>query len=96
MSNIMMIFSTLQLIGGIILAVGYFPQIRKILVTKSANDFHLPTYVMLSIGIGMMEAYAIALTVTSGTGQAFLVTNTLSFALVTTMAVLIKKYRTVK
>lgn len=90
--NILAIFSTIQLIGGIILAIGYFPQIRKIIRTKSANDFHLPTFVMLSIGIGMMESYAIALVATTHAGHAFLATNTLSFTLVTTMAILIKKY----
>jgi MtN3 and saliva related transmembrane protein len=96
MTNIMTVFNALQLIGGIILAVGYFPQIRKIIRTKSANDFHLPTYLMLTLGIGLMEVYSVALIITSGAGHAFLVTNTLSLALVATMAVLIRKYRTKK
>ena len=94
--DILTVFSALQLVGGIILAVGYFPQIAKIIRTKSANDFHLPTYVMLSVGIGMMESYAIVLLVVTHAGGAFLATNTLSFLLVLTMAILIKKFRTVK
>lgn len=90
----MAFFSLLQLIGGIILAVGYFPQIRKILRTKSVNDFHLKTYLSLSFGIGLMEIYSVALVIIDNAGLAFLITNTLSFVLVNTMAILIIKYRT--
>lgn len=36
-------FDFLQLLGGIILSVGYIPQIIKIIKTKSAIDFNINT-----------------------------------------------------
>ena len=70
-------YDLLQLLGGIILGVGYIPQITKMIRTKSAEDFSLKTYFLLLLGIGCMEVYAIRLTFT-GSGEMFLVTNTLS------------------
>ena len=45
----MTIFDFMQLIGGFILAVGYTPQIRQILRTKSCGDLNLKTYLYLNI-----------------------------------------------
>lgn len=73
----MELFGTMQLLGGILVAVGYVPQIIKILRTKSAEDFNRWTFLTLLCGIALMEVYAINL-VASGSGGMFLVTNTLS------------------
>lgn len=73
----MELFGVMQLLGGVLVAVGYVPQIIKILRTKSAEDFNRWTFLTLLCGIILMEVYAIALVV-SGSGGMFLVTNTLS------------------
>jgi MtN3 and saliva related transmembrane protein len=86
-----MFFDILQLAGGFLLAFGNIPQILQILRTKSAVDLNLKTYVMMFIGIIMMEAYAINL-VLHGSGGAFLATNTLSLVSVITMIFLVLKY----
>jgi MtN3 and saliva related transmembrane protein len=86
-----MFFDILQLAGGFILAFGNIPQILQILRTKSAVDLNLKTYILMIIGVSMMEIYAINL-VAHGSGGAFLATNTLSFAALVVMIVLILKY----
>lgn len=92
--NWLTIFSTIQLIAGFWLAAAYVPQIVKILRTKNVGSFKLFTYVNLAIGIGLgMEPYAIYLFVVQHAGGAFLITNTLSTILVTTMATLIYIYQ---
>ena len=85
-------FDTLQLIGGLILALGYFPQIRQIIRTKSCKDLNLKTFSLVFGGIALMEAYAVNL-VLHGTGVMFLVTNSLSLAVTGTMCAMITAYR---
>lgn len=86
-----MIFNFLQLAGGFILAFGNIPQILQIIRTKSAVDLNLHTFLMMFVGIAMMQVYAINLVI-NGAGWAFLVTNTLSMLASGTMVVLILKY----
>lgn len=81
----------MQLAGGVILAAGYIPQITRILKTCSAKDFHLGSFLMMFTGIAMMEVYAVTLSI-GGTGQMFLITNSLSLLLLGIMCVLIVKY----
>ncbi len=85
----MTIFDVLQLIGGFILAIGYIPQIRQIIRTKSCKDLNLKTYIALAVGMGFMEIYAINLAL-SGAGTMFLVTNSISLFLVLFIALMIK------
>jgi MtN3 and saliva related transmembrane protein len=85
-------FDTLQLIGGLILAVGYIPQIIQIIRTKSCNDLNLKTYATVLFGIALMEVYAINL-VANGTGLMFLVTNTMALAVNEVLCGLIIKYK---
>ena len=72
-----MIFDILQLAGGMIMSFGQIPQIIQILRTKSAKDLNLKTYLMMFIGIFLMEIYAINLVIHHA-GVAFLITNTIS------------------
>lgn len=65
-----MLLSVLQLIGGAILALGYIPQIIQIIRTKSVSDLSLRSYLLMVVGISLMEAYAISLAI-SGVGLAF-------------------------
>lgn len=85
-------FDFLQLLGGIILSVGYIPQIVKLIKTKSAADFNIKTFVMVWIGIFFMEVYAVDLAM-GGSGTMFLVTNTMSLLVQTILVALMLKYR---
>lgn len=86
-----MIFNLLQLIGGIILSIGYIPQIVKLVKTRSSNDFNIKTFVLCFIGILLMEIYAVNI-VANGSGGMFLVTNTMSLLIQLIMVILIKRY----
>lgn len=86
-----MFFDALQLLGGVIMSFGQIPQIVQILRTKSARDLNLKTYILMFVGIALMEVYAINLVV-HGSGGAFLITNSASLIASTVMIVLILKY----
>lgn len=86
-----MLFALMQLFGGIILSVGWIPQIIQIVRTKSVADLNLKAYLLMLLGIGLMEAYAVNLAL-QGSGLAFLITNSLSLAVVSTVVVLILHY----
>ena len=83
-----MLFNILQLTGGLILGLGYIPQIMQLIRTKSTADLNLKTYLSLLIGISLMEAYAVHLTL-QGSGHMFLVTNTLSLLLILVICITI-------
>lgn len=85
-------FDFLQLMGGIILSVGYIPQIIKLIKTKSAEDFNIKTFIMVWIGILFMEIYAFDLAM-GGSGLMYLITNTMSLLVQSVLVVLILKYR---
>lgn len=87
-----MLFSIMQLIGGIILSIGWIPQIIQILRTKSVKDLNLKSYMIMLSGISLMEIYAIDL-VRTGSGMAFLITNSLSLIVVLLVILLILGYR---
>jgi len=82
------LFDILQLTGGLILGLGYIPQIMQLIRTKSTADLNLKTYLSLLIGISLMEAYAVHLTL-QGSGHMFLVTNTLSLLLILVICITI-------
>lgn len=86
------LFNLLQLIGGIILSVGYLPQIYKTYKTKSVEDLSTAYYFNIFLGVGLMEAYAIFSAI-HGVAYMFLVTNTIAWACCTSMLVLTVKYR---
>ncbi|MEK5464392.1 PQ-loop domain-containing transporter [Paenibacillus sp. FSL R7-0210] len=85
-----MLFTAMQLVGGLILSVGWIPQIVQIIRTRSVADLSLKAYLLMLLGILLMEAYAVNLAA-QGVGLAFLITN--SLAVVTTVVLLIIRYR---
>lgn len=87
-----MVFTIMQLIGGIILSVGWIPQIVQILRTRSVADLSLKSYLLMLLGIALMEAYAVNLAA-QGVGLAFLITNSLSLTVVTLVVLLVIRYR---
>lgn len=91
----MKIFDVLQLIGGIILAVGYIPQIIQLIRTKSCKDLNAKTYAAMVAGISLMEVYALNLAI-NGTGHMFLITNSISLVLVVFISILIFVIRKLK
>ena len=86
-------YSLFQLIGGIIMSVGYIPQIAQILRTKSSEGLNLKSFGMIFIGILLYEIYAISLVVLESSGHMYLITNSVSTLLSGTMCLLIVFYR---
>lgn len=79
--DMLALFNLLQFIGGVILSVGYLPQIVKIIKTKSVRDFSLIYLTGIFTGILFMEAYAIYMYFVMHTAGAFFVTNTIAMIL---------------
>lgn len=90
MSNFYGLF---QLIGGIIMSVGYIPQIAQILRRKSSEGLNLKSFGMIFAGILLYEIYAIALVVLESSGHMYLITNSVSMVLSGLMCLLIVCYR---
>ena len=90
MSNFYGLF---QLIGGIIMSVGYIPQIAQILRTKSSEGLNLKSFGMIFAGILLYEIYAIALVVLESSGHMYLITNSVSTLLSVLMCLLIICFR---
>lgn len=87
-----MLFAILQLIGGVILSIGWVPQIILMCRERSAKGLHLNTVLSMFTGVLLMEIYAWDL-ISSGTGYAFLITNTMSLLLLTIVLFLALWYR---
>lgn len=79
------IINSLQLLGGIILSIGYIPQIYKAIKTKSMKDFNILYLILAAVGVGLMEIYAIY---NISIVLMFFITNTVAFGLAITMLVL--------
>jgi len=73
-------FSMLQLIGGVILSIGYIPQIIKMIKTRSVDDFSKIYLGSIFFGIVLMEMYAVYMYLVLGIPemQSFFITNTAS------------------
>jgi len=82
----------LQIVGGCIMILGYVPQVRQIVRTRSVRDLNIKLFIMLSVGLVFMEVYAIGLVVHDHAGGAFLITNTLALAVNIFVAFLIAYY----
>lgn len=89
MSNL---FGVFQLVGGVIMSVGYIPQIAQILRTKSSEGLNFKSFGMIFAGILLYEIYAISLVVLDGSGHMYLITNSISMMLSGTMCLLIKVF----
>lgn len=76
----MSFYGCLQLLGGVILATGYLPQIAQLLRTRRADDINLMFSVQVVLGVSCMQLYALHLYNTTGE-VFFLVTNTCSLVL---------------
>ena len=72
----MNIYEILQLIGGLILAVGGIPQLEQIIRTKSVKDINITSIMTLILGMILMEIYAVHMELVM-----FVITNTLSLIL---------------
>lgn len=72
----MNIYEILQLVGGLILAVGGIPQLEQIIRTKSVGDINITSIMTLILGMILMEIYAVHMELVM-----FVITNTLSLIL---------------
>lgn len=84
------IFGIFQLIGGVILSIGYIPQIVQIFRTKSSEGLNFKSFGMIFAGIWLYEIYAISLVVINDSGHMYLITNSISMLLSGSMCLLIK------
>jgi len=91
-------FSMLQLIGGVILSIGYIPQIIKMIKTRSVDDFSKIYLGSIFFGIVLMEMYAVYMYLVLGIPemQSFFITNTASTILSGTEFCLLMAYSTKK
>ena len=89
-----MIYNLLQFVGGLILCLGYIPQIAQIIKTHSVQDLNLKTFSMIFLGILFMEIYAINLVI-NNVGHMFLITNSMALILAGIMCFLIIKFKEV-
>ena len=87
------IFGIFQLIGGVIMSVGYIPQIVQMLRTKSSEGLNFKSFGMIFAGIALYEIYAVSLVVIDGSGHMYLITNSISTFLSGLMCLLIKVYK---
>jgi MtN3 and saliva related transmembrane protein len=71
-------FNLLQLYGGLILSIGYIPQIIQIFRNKEVENFNPQTFAMVFYGILCMESYALFQVFTLHSSSMFLITNSLS------------------
>lgn len=81
-----------QLLGGIVLSTGYVHQIVQLLRTKKAEDLNLLFMVQVLAGILCMQVYAIHLWRSAGE-IFFLITNSISLGLSSTVISLKIRYR---
>lgn len=86
------IFGIFQLIGGVIMSVGYIPQIVQMLRTKSSEGLNFKSFGMIFAGIALYEIYAVSLVVIDDSGHMYLITNSVSTFLSGLMCLLIKVY----
>ncbi len=56
-----MIIQWFATITGILMSLGYYPQIWKIVKTKSVKDISLPSYIIFSIGTASWLFYGLYL-----------------------------------
>jgi MtN3 and saliva related transmembrane protein len=85
--------NALQILGGVILSIGYIPQIIQIMQTHLVRDINYSFNIMIMIGVLFMEVYAIYLVKSKKSGHAFLVTNTMSTICAIMMVVLVSMYK---
>lgn len=88
-----MIFKVLQVVGGSVLMLGYLPQIKQILKTRSTSDINLKTWVLWAFGVACVELYALNMVLTYSTGRLLLFTNTCTLVMVLFTLGLIVRYR---
>ena len=85
-------FAMLQLIGGALIVCAVIPQLVRIIVRKSANDFSMFYVGIMLLAIVLMEMYAINLYRTTGE-WAFLLTNSLCLVVHFLLSILVYFYR---
>jgi len=88
----MITFSILQIVGGFLLALGYWPQLVKLVKTKNASSFSVPFLSLLWLGVALMVPYSIELLICYDS-WAFLVSNSLSLAMATVLLTLVLYYQ---
>lgn len=64
--NLATLFSTFQLVGGVVLFISYLPMIKLLYTTKSARNQSISFWIILDIGMILFELNALYLAITLG------------------------------
>jgi len=91
-----MYIEILQYIGGGVLAIGYLPQIYKVIRRKSVEDISLNAFLLIDFGVLLMQIYAIDLVFAQNVGHAFFITNSVGLFVTTVLVVVIVYYKYIK
>ena len=62
--NLATLFSTLQLIGGVVLVISYLPMVKLLHTTKSSENQSISFWVILDIGMILFWLNAMYLAIT--------------------------------
>lgn len=79
-----MILFICQIVGGILVACSWIPQIFQAIKQKNAHEVDLKPLLFLFLGSLLMEVYAISL-LFEGIAIAFFITTTLNLVVVTSL-----------
>lgn len=88
-----MLFRVLQVIGGLIIIIGYMPQLRQLFKSRSAADLNLNTYLMITFGVACVEAYAFNMVFNYGVGRLFLISNSATLFMLVVTSLFIVGYK---
>lgn len=83
----------MQVMGGLIIVMGYLPQIFQLLRTRSAEDLNMKSYLLVTMGVACVEVYAINMVVVIKAGRLFLLSNTISLVLLLITSILIAFFK---
>lgn len=64
--NLAILFSTLQLVGGIVMFASYHPLVKLLYKTKSAENQSLGFWIILDVGMTLFWLNALYLAITLG------------------------------
>ncbi|MBS5307814.1 hypothetical protein [Clostridium sp.] len=64
--NLATLFSTFQLVGGVVLFISYLPMIKLLHTTKSAKNQSISFWIILDVGMVLFELNALYLAITLG------------------------------
>lgn len=85
----MILIEIFQILGCVVMAVGYIPQAIQTIKTRSCDESNIKQYMTMVVGLGMTEGYALSMAMTSSRGNLLFIFNTVFFLLALAMCLLV-------